>query len=504
MEGITLGPIRPQAPACIPPTDLCGNCTVYGARARLFYWPVTTVSGDVCSHPGATLTSNITGIVTADVFGQKLTSPTAALLISSVWASDYCNYFFGKTFTSLVMTMHPSALSSGVGWHGMEPRSFDLADLYPGQVRFKAYTEMGECTYFPAWCTNTIYQEWYHPNVLMPQDVTNLDPAWATCTPYIFGILDPPVAVKGVPAFISTTPTAGPQTQSMDPSPGVTAVPIRSTAVDGQPQSTPATGDPQSAPPIGQPSPVAGGSTMPGVGASTIADPGHSEKMPSMNGGEGVPSSTPTKPLGGFILSGLGGPGGPETTNGMLQSPQSGAVVMLGNQVITAVDPAGVVVIGSITISPGGPAATISGHVISAVSTGVVIDGTSKAFSNIGTLTENLGVVITLDGQVLTALDPSGVITIGSTLISLGGPAATISGHTISALSSGVVVDGTTIPLSIITDPPGAPTTSGPMITSATSDTTSPQVFEGSAGYANGMPVIAPVLGIFLAIVLAM
>lgn len=62
----------------------------------------------------------------------------------------------------------------------------------------------------------------------------------------------------------------------------------------------------------------------------------------------------------------------------------SGAIVTLGSSAQTAVQSNGAVVIGSVTLTPGGAAVTISGTVFSAGSSGLAVDGTSTiSFSRI-------------------------------------------------------------------------------------------------------------------------
>lgn len=63
--------------------------------------------------------------------------------------------------------------------------------------------------------------------------------------------------------------------------------------------------------------------------------------------------------------------------------PTSGAVITLGGQVYTATNSGGSVIIGSLTLSPGGPAYTISGVVVSDATTGLVVGSTTVPFSTL-------------------------------------------------------------------------------------------------------------------------
>jgi hypothetical protein len=135
--------------------------------------------------------------------------------------------------------------------HGIDERSFNFGDLAPGHVSREAYMQMGECLYWPTMCNETIYEEWYHLFILIPRDVTNLRPDWATCTPSHFGVFDPPVAVQGVESFapssVSADPTATAPAETQNPSPSQTAVVPQPTwtAVDPA-QSSTGPGTPQS------------------------------------------------------------------------------------------------------------------------------------------------------------------------------------------------------------------------------------------------------------------
>ncbi|KAI9684960.1 MAG: hypothetical protein M1822_005609 [Bathelium mastoideum] len=128
-----------------------------------------------------------------------------------------------------------------------------------------------------------------------------------------------------------------------------------------------------------------------------------------------------------------------------------GAVIALGGNLYTA--SSGVpLVIGSKTLSAGGPAITINGQRISIGSQGAVIDSITEPYSAIGSQLQLPEVAITLGSQAYTALESGGKVVLGSVTLTPGDPAQTISGETISAAPSGIVVDGTTQPFS--TPPP--------------------------------------------------
>jgi putative intracellular protease/amidase len=108
----------------------------------------------------------------------------------------------------------------------------------------------------------------------------------------------------------------------------------------------------------------------------------------------------------------------------------------------------GAVVIDGTTIAVGQAAATLHGATISAASNGLVVDGSTMAYSDqTAVLADNHRLTFTADGQTFTASPTSngGAIVVDGTTISVGHPAATLNGATISAASNGIVVDGSTM-----------------------------------------------------------
>ncbi|KAK4905273.1 hypothetical protein LTR49_025423 [Elasticomyces elasticus] len=99
----------------------------------------------------------------------------------------------------------------------------------------------------------------------------------------------------------------------------------------------------------------------------------------------------------------------------------------------------GVVAVAGTTLSAGGPDMTVGDQTLSAVSSGLVVDGSSVTFSADALHT----VVLDENGSQITATQlDSGTIPLGQMTISIGGPAATFGGKTLSAASGGLIVDG--------------------------------------------------------------
>ena len=81
------------------------------------------------------------------------------------------------------------------------------------------------------------------------------------------------------------------------------------------------------------------------------------------------------------------------------------------------------------------------------VGSGIVVSGNTVPFISSPT-THNPGIqgVVRIAGsQTFTAYASKGNFIIGSSTYSIGGPAATLNDHIISAISSGVVIGGSTV-----------------------------------------------------------
>jgi len=127
----------------------------------------------------------------------------------------------------------------------------------------------------------------------------------------------------------------------------------------------------------------------------------------------------------------------------------SGAVFTMNGQTYSAYEDGGNLVLGSDTLSIGGPAITFDGHVFSAAPSGLVMDGTTMiptSACSTDNVVQGLEAVFTAGGHTFTAErvpQYSNVIEIGSQSLTVGGPAQTIGGGLMSAGTSGIVVNGT-------------------------------------------------------------
>ena len=121
-----------------------------------------------------------------------------------------------------------------------------------------------------------------------------------------------------------------------------------------------------------------------------------------------------------------------------LQTPPA-RVVTTDGQVFT-IEPSGLIAVGGITLSNGGPGTTISGTPMSVGSDGFVIG------TNTIPLTSSTASVITTDGQVVT-MEPNGAVDVDGATLSSGGSGITINGVPMSVGAGGFVIGSDTIAL---------------------------------------------------------
>ena len=391
-----------------------------------------------------------------------------------------------------------------------------------------------------------------HPVLAIPTKVLDIQSAWASasCTDLLGGFYDPPIAMQPAPALLPAPITLGPLTgpaalnhatvvstiptsiadprsnqasaapasvESQDPAAGIVAGQNHPQEPDPLPSSVQAMNsaksdslststDPaalasqnahisggvlSSAPAVAANPPVEPSNVVSGTQTVTTATtlPASSNIMASVVGSfvaalAGKTSSTALSapvqvsntdpghsanagdPIASFVMSAFGrkvpitavSTTPPVSPSGMAsQILFSGAIYTAGSQTYTASQSGGNIVIGALTITPGGPAVLLSGHALSAATSGFLVDGSSIQFSSLPTPDPKAatasGVVISVGSGVFTASkDLSGSdVVIGSKTVSLGGPAATVNGAVVSLGTNGVIVGGsTTMPLSSV------------------------------------------------------
>ena len=233
------------------------------------------------------------------------------------------------------------------------------------------------------------------------------------------------------------------------------------------PGANPVQGDPSGQSSSGEGQQGSSGGGAPGSGVPPDPQP---NGQPGLGAASTIAFSRPGDPAS---------PGGPSAE---AASPVPGAVFTVGGSSYTAVQ-TGVpgqssqVVIPSgsslITLSAGGPAATIGTGVISVAPSGIAVGSSVQSFSSLdpapgGADSPNGGgsqAQFTVAGTVYTALRTGSlgnggevIIPSGSGLVtlSIGGPAATVGTQVISAGSNGLVQGGSTRSFSLANSPSAA------------------------------------------------
>ena len=143
----------------------------------------------------------------------------------------------------------------------------------------------------------------------------------------------------------------------------------------------------------------------------------------------------------------------PFTTSSPAAAPSPVAILTAGSATLTAIQRSdSSAQAGSQLQVPGGQPITLSGHILSGATNGIVEDGTLIAFSSsASSRTETLAVVIA-GSSVWTASEASssGVWLVGANTLTIGGSALTSNGQTMSAASIGLLDDGHAISFSTV------------------------------------------------------
>ncbi|KAF2232791.1 hypothetical protein EV356DRAFT_534306 [Viridothelium virens] len=223
-----------------------------------------------------------------------------------------------------------------------------------------------------------------------------------------------------------------------------------------------------------------GGDGGPGSGGN--ADSAGSQPSPVP---EGAPGSSPGNAPADNPAAPAGSPPAPAGNSQPLQEPQpitSAAIITIGSETHTVAS-GGALILGSATIVPGGPAATVSGQVVSVASGGVAVGGNTVSYLQplAGASQAQPTAIITIGSQVHT-VQAGGALDLGSTTLVPGGPAATVSGKVVSLAPQGVAVASSTVAYSappVSVSVAGSPS-SGAVFTFGTQTFTAPAGSGGS------------------------
>jgi hypothetical protein len=161
-----------------------GSCFIYaGAHPKLYYWGVTTRSGDFCAQNGTTVFANPTSPPkpdTAVVDGQTFTSPTNYVSFEYVRAVIHGDRRPSRTQCGPAIKTHlllplTEAFHSAI-FRATETPSFNFADL--NTVPVEAWTRQRRCGFDHRGCDEGVigHPEEYTPIIPLPTEVLNLEP----------------------------------------------------------------------------------------------------------------------------------------------------------------------------------------------------------------------------------------------------------------------------------------------------------------------------------------
>ncbi|KAI6831009.1 hypothetical protein KC340_g10173 [Hortaea werneckii] len=218
-------------------------CSVWGGNVELFYWPPepSTFSGPITAAPKTTKEA-ITVIRNTTL---TMTSPSVYVSFDVLTAwSEAVKWVFedfggsgiglqsqiGDTYSNYILPMDPQDVStirlvvsdwsqylhsltaygtrnedliSGsydhtTGSHSGrigEPFPMDLAGLTAPSPREYFLNPGWACTYGGDLECGTIFKGYHKPQLSLPSQLLNLDPAWSSCELYMLGVHDPPKAL---------------------------------------------------------------------------------------------------------------------------------------------------------------------------------------------------------------------------------------------------------------------------------------------------------------------
>ena len=481
------------------PFECCGGCELYVPEIQVLYW--STQSQIACSQSNATMTSDATltfpsseaqmpadsGLASYTVLdGSTLTFPSTYLVIrGAISVTDRCGTI-GKTYTNPTIAVPQGGLSTlsfsstYIAFAGFLPQTgpFDPAvcrtyGISNGSTSSWLYDDDGDGT--SSWFSTVTYTFGppYNPILLPPPQLTGLDPEWQACTSWrTFGadayagylglVYDPPRALTRAPSMVDPSTTKidpAPQPTQSSPQPAGSISPAAPRLTD-KPTNVANPGlsmdlSPSSVKPDNKATLTADPKTrspeivIPGGGSAAAADlsppEDHSDPMTSDTG------------LAGFILhpfqpianknGGTQGGGDPATKPHIISSESSEPdppILTIDDSAYTA-NKASEYIVGSETLSAGGPAIRVSGVLYSLASSTATLPNIASILS---AMWSNNEPILTIDGKSYTA-DSASQYIVGSQTLAPGGPTITVNNipYALPASSAVIVSGGSTIAL---------------------------------------------------------
>lgn len=215
----------PSTTRSYPEENSCTNCHFLPGTATVFYWPVTTASGDLCLQTSTTIPATPTGSGpnTAVVNGQTLISPSIYVSFTSIYAwsnrrahpGSQC----GDTHTNTIIAVDPISVSSVRNHRNAKYPTigtaypFNFAEFTPQEVGnytmplipWPQYRGGSQCPLYDPSCT--MIRDDYMPFLDLPEAVRQIDKLWTECDAHWY---IPPVTLVPLTGDIKiqATPTA--------------------------------------------------------------------------------------------------------------------------------------------------------------------------------------------------------------------------------------------------------------------------------------------------------
>ncbi|KAL4879935.1 hypothetical protein BJY04DRAFT_192691 [Aspergillus karnatakaensis] len=248
--GDTNSPIRPwECPSTqrtYPEENPCSNCHFLPGTATLFYWPVTTESGDLCLQNGTTVSPS--GPSTVIVNGETFVSPSAYLSFTRIYAwSNRRNHpgsQCGEYHSNTIVSMDPSTLSSirnhrnarypvigtSYPFNFAEFQTHEIGEYTQSLIPWPQFRGGEQCPLYEPTCE--IVRDDYVPWLKVPEEVRGIDAGWSVCDddwyvpPVTLVALDrPEITITATPTpedvfLAEATPQDGPAASTPEPTLG--------------------------------------------------------------------------------------------------------------------------------------------------------------------------------------------------------------------------------------------------------------------------------------------
>ena len=414
------------------------------------------------SSPGSTVVYN----------GHTFTSPSIYVDFYSLSATDFCGYL-GPIIESTLVAFAPGELSTiatplNVGIGGALGSIPSITSVYNfDDLPCPPMSVMWDQWYKPA------PGEPYRPLLAFPSKLTALDPLWKSCNQGYFTGYDPPRTLNPASAMVpKVTPPSSPNPDQVAAKPAATQENLpRKTTISADPAKTPSDassmqnsgssgvqGDPSQKAnvpqdtkkaPLDPPSKNQGSNDPQGQSRQEDPDPKTNAENPALSN---TPDNSDPHQQASDIHANQGAPVGdgdttPQSLSLAPTSPAVKTIILGGHSVLSSV---GGVNVDGVDVKPGASTTGASGRLIS-------IDGSNNLHFDGQTTHIDPALspsITTIANHLITPLS-KGVVIQGTTL-ERGGPAATIAGTAFSLdASNNVFVNDHSYHLPQIT--PGAP-----------------------------------------------